>query len=83
MSAEEQTKITVPDEDIIAEIRMPDSTGKPCMTFIMLKWGEVRCWPEFGDAVTVDPLQLEAVATALETLYVLCPFPLGKEREEP
>ena len=62
----------IPDENIVAEIRMPDCDGNTCLTFILDRQGNVHCWPDFGDPVHVDPLQLEAVAVALETMYVLC-----------
>lgn len=65
---------SIPDEDIIAEIRMPDEDGNICMTFVLDKWGNVRCWPDFGDPTRIDPLSLGAVAVALETLCALCSF---------
>ena len=61
----------IPDENIVAEIRMPDSDGNVCLTFILDRQGSVTCWPDFGDPVHVDPVQLEAVAVALKTLRVL------------
>lgn len=64
--------MSIPDENIVAEIRMPDCDGNICLTFILDRQGTVRCWPDFGDPVRVDPMRLEAVAASLESLYVLC-----------
>jgi len=62
----------VPDENIVAEIRMPDCDGNVCLTFILDRQGNVTCWPDFGDPVRVDPEILQAVAGAISVLTELC-----------
>lgn len=71
----------IPDENIVAEIRMPDSSGNVCLTFVLDRDRQVYCWPEFGDPVRVDPAKLEAVAIAIASLYELCPLSF-QHREE-
>jgi hypothetical protein len=66
----------VADENIVAEIRMPDTKGDTCLTFVLNKSGQVRCWPDFGDAVIIDPEKLQDVANALSQLTSLCVFEL-------
>jgi hypothetical protein len=63
----------ISDKNIVAEIRMPDCDGNPCLTFILDKQGNVSCWSEFGDPVHIDIVHLEMIAIALENLKFCCP----------
>ena len=73
--------MSIPDENIVAEIRMPDTSGVHCLTFVLDRDRQVHCWPEFGDSVTIDPAKLGAVANAVAILREICTLGCSKTFE--